>query len=869
MIKKLSLLSLLSIVFLTPFTAFWDWQDVINSLEKKVEQAKVKELNESFKLEKFDTKEKFETFLVDKLYDKILDSCSKKFYPRPYPILYGSVRWWETLLQNSISKDAPEDTIMHNTNSAVWWSEKVSYGKTNLQKQWVDEPEILKLSKDFIAYYDKQQWKIYIIKSPNDNWKLDINTVHILDTITVPSIIRKYNVQMFFVNNQLIVLGSRYSNNFQGDITDVVFYNIDDNWKAKFTRIYDIKWNFKHARITNWKVYIITDYSFSHIVNSICRNYIYDKTFSEKVEKLREAFKNKYKDKLYSKDVNNELQNKIDDMFEEQKKLLNKQQILNIIKDRFIQKSIDVKIDKNKKFKFHWKIYPIDIDAINPSLNNIIFLPTNFDKLDIYSLRFNLVNIIDLDKKIRWTQYVIFWNMSNGQIHMTQKSLYLVNNYYVDYPWHCPVWMYCILPYYHRWNFTLIHKLSLNWLNLDYVNSSVVSWQPINQYSMDEDLNWNFRIFTQSSYPTRKTEIFAFDKNFNLLGMINNIAPWEQFKSSRFIGDKAYLVTFKATDPLFVIDLKDLKNPRIIWELKIPWYSLYLHPYKKVWDKQYLIWIWQQAEQVHWNWSLPKNIKIDLYEINYSQKDKEWNIKVVQKYKYILWNEEKAQNGWSYTPVFDNPRTFVSYKTKNDTMNIILPVYLTEDKKQENCYTKYIWKNWKRIEDWQTCYTKIVKQPYFIWIKWLNIDENKWIQEIISKNYINLYNIDKYNSNYKYKNEDHRVSYYKLWNIIIPFEVNTKFLDIFKWEKNKTIYFDDSVFISKLPKKPEISKKPEPSKKCYYKKPPKWAITCQMYCWKRWVLDDSLKECKQIQINAACSCPWFDTKKECKKECVK
>jgi len=865
MIKKLSLLSLLSIVFLTPFTAFWDWQDVINSLEKKVEQAKVKELNESFKLEKFDTKEKFETFLVDKLYDKILDSCSKKFYPRPYPILYGSVRWWETLLQNSISKDAPEDTIMHNTNSAVWWSEKVSYGKTNLQKQWVDEPEILKLSKDFIAYYDKQQWKIYIIKSPNDNWKLDINTVHILDTITVPSIIRKYNVQMFFVNNQLIVLGSRYSNNFQGDITDVVFYNIDDNWKAKFDRIYDIKWNFKHARIINWKVYIITDYSFSNIVNSICKRYIYDKTFVSKINTTKENIVKEYSKQKYDYNtINQKLKQDIDKLVEEHKNSLDKQKILNIIKDKFIQSSIDIKIDKTKKFNFNWKIYPIDIDLISPSLDNIIFLPTNFDKLNIYDLKFNLVNIIDLNKQVKSNQYVIFWNMSNGQIHMTQKSLYLVNNYYVDYNWRCPVGRYCILPYYYRWNFTLIHKLSLDWANLDYVNSVVISWQPINQYSMDEDLSWNFRIFTQSSYPTRKTELFTFDKSLNLLGMLDNIATWEQFKSSRFIEDKAYLVTFKATDPLFVIDLKDLKNPKIVWELKIPWYSLYLHPYKKVWSKQYLIWIWQQAEEVYWNRSLPKNIKIDLYEVDYASQSWDY-IKVSQKYRKVFWNEEQVWNGWSYTPVFDNPRSFVSYKTENNTMDIVLPVYLAEDAKQENCYINYIWQDWKKIENSKRCNTNSIKQPYFIWIKWLNIDENKWITEIISKNYIDLYkkanvstNKNSYYNNYTYKNEDHRASYYKLWEDIIPFEVNNNFLNIFKQDKDKTISFNEKFKV-----------KNSVNNQCYYKKPSRWTTTCQMYCGGRWVLWDDWKSCEQIIVNAACSCPWFDIKSQCEKECVK
>ena len=45
------------------------------------------------------------------------------------------------------------------------------------------------------------------------------------------------------------------------------------------------------------------------------------------------------------------------------------------------------------------------------------------------------------------------------------------------------------------------------------------------------------------------------------------------------MGDRAYVVTFKTVDPLFVIDLKDPEKPVILGALKIPGYSDYLHPY--------------------------------------------------------------------------------------------------------------------------------------------------------------------------------------------------------------------------------------------------------------------------------------------------
>jgi uncharacterized secreted protein with C-terminal beta-propeller domain len=45
------------------------------------------------------------------------------------------------------------------------------------------------------------------------------------------------------------------------------------------------------------------------------------------------------------------------------------------------------------------------------------------------------------------------------------------------------------------------------------------------------------------------------------------------------MGTRAYLVTFKKVDPLFVLDLANPNDPEVLGELKIPGYSDYLHPY--------------------------------------------------------------------------------------------------------------------------------------------------------------------------------------------------------------------------------------------------------------------------------------------------
>jgi len=125
---------------------------------------------------------------------------------------------------------------------------------------------------------------------------------------------------------------------------------------------------------------------------------------------------------------------------------------------------------------------------------------------------------------------------------------------------------------------------------IKYEDSKIIPGTPLNQYAMDEDGAGNFRILTRTWYPNLATQFFVFDKKFNLVGKLLDIEPGEEFKSSRYIGDKLYLVTFQQIDPLFVIDVADIKNPKIVGELKIPGYSTYLHPYDALRNGvQYLI----------------------------------------------------------------------------------------------------------------------------------------------------------------------------------------------------------------------------------------------------------------------------------------
>jgi uncharacterized secreted protein with C-terminal beta-propeller domain len=78
---------------------------------------------------------------------------------------------------------------------------------------------------------------------------------------------------------------------------------------------------------------------------------------------------------------------------------------------------------------------------------------------------------------------------------------------------------------------------------------------------------------------TRSTGLYVLDMDLEVIGKVENLAPDESVYSCRYIGDVAYFVTFRNTDPLFSVDLSDPAKPKVMGKLKIPGFSEYLHPY--------------------------------------------------------------------------------------------------------------------------------------------------------------------------------------------------------------------------------------------------------------------------------------------------
>ncbi|HWR62818.1 MAG TPA: beta-propeller domain-containing protein [Candidatus Thermoplasmatota archaeon] len=143
---------------------------------------------------------------------------------------------------------------------------------------------------------------------------------------------------------------------------------------------------------------------------------------------------------------------------------------------------------------------------------------------------------------------------------------------------------------------TILHKISIDTGAVTYIAQGEVPGHILNQFSMDEH-NGFFRIATTSGNnwmegSQTSNNIYILDDTLQQISKIENIAPGESIYAARFLGDRAYLVTFVQVDPLFTIDLSDPYNPRILGELKIPGYSEYLHPY----DETHIIGIGKEVD---------------------------------------------------------------------------------------------------------------------------------------------------------------------------------------------------------------------------------------------------------------------------------
>ena len=123
-------------------------------------------------------------------------------------------------------------------------------------------------------------------------------------------------------------------------------------------------------------------------------------------------------------------------------------------------------------------------------------------------------------------------------------------------------------------------------------------------------------------------------------GRVDGLGLTEMVRAVRYLSpDLAAVVTFRQTDPLYLIDTSDPTAPRVTGELKIPGYSAYLHPI----DEDTLLGVGQDADVES---GRTQGLQVSLFDISDRANPRQTDV--------LTWKD-------GYTPVEWDHRAFTSW----------------------------------------------------------------------------------------------------------------------------------------------------------------------------------------------------------------
>lgn len=203
---------------------------------------------------------------------------------------------------------------------------------------------------------------------------------------------------------------------------------------------------------------------------------------------------------------------------------------------------------------------------------------------------------------------------------------------------------------------TIIHRIAIGGGSITYAASGEAPGVVLNQFSMDETGGY-FRIATTSGQwagtDSTTNNVYVLDSALNVVGKLEGIAPGERIYSVRFLGSRAYMVTFRQVDPLFVIDLSDPAAPAVLGYLKVQGVSDYLHPY----DDTHVIGVGREADAD----GRVTGVKLSLFDATDVANP-------VEISKYVV------EGGWSWSEASYDHHAFLFSR---DKQLLVIPVQTT------------------------------------------------------------------------------------------------------------------------------------------------------------------------------------------------
>lgn len=196
------------------------------------------------------------------------------------------------------------------------------------------------------------------------------------------------------------------------------------------------------------------------------------------------------------------------------------------------------------------------------------------------------------------------------------------------------------------------------------VGKGSFSGKILNQFSLDEyDGNLRVAITTNFRKENSESHIIVLDKNLNEVGRVDGLGRGEVIHSVRFMGERGYVVTFKNTDPLYMIDLKNPKDPKILGEIKVSGVSKYLYHF----DENTLIGFGEDRDENNYD-----GLKISLFSVEnegrelFNEKIKKTFSHAIYNHKQFFFNKENSIMGFDVRG-YEGGISMVVYKVSKET----------------------------------------------------------------------------------------------------------------------------------------------------------------------------------------------------------
>lgn len=119
------------------------------------------------------------------------------------------------------------------------------------------------------------------------------------------------------------------------------------------------------------------------------------------------------------------------------------------------------------------------------------------------------------------------------------------------------------------------------------------------------------------------TVLEASGASLRTVGRLSGFGRNEDIRSIRYVGNTAYVVTFKKTDPLFAIDISNPTQPKMLGELKIPGFSTYMHPV----GENRLVGLGFEAQEMG-DFAYYQGIQFSLFDVSDKKNPKRLDVKV-------------------------------------------------------------------------------------------------------------------------------------------------------------------------------------------------------------------------------------------------